>query len=179
MSETREVGVVVRRSRVDNPWIDHIWTPASVLEEAPQTPPWTRVGGGQGEDLFYAGAATIELYPSETGNYRDNLIDGDPQLWVGLKQADGGAEIELVAVTADPTEGESLFESGLIVGKAAMPQEIAAWVAAYVDANHVERVFQKRQRDKSGPDPRKNPGARANSPRGGDRNDGGASGGEP
>ena len=168
MSQMREVGVVVRKSKVENnPWIDHVWSPAAVLEDAPQAPPWTRLGGATGEELFYAGSAFIELHPSETGNYRDNLIDGEPQLWIGLRQAEGGEEMELVAVTADPTEGESLFESGLpIVGKAAMPASIAAWVAAFVDEFHVERVFQKRQRDKSGPDPRKNPGASSGAARG-------------
>lgn len=160
LSEMREIGVVVRRTKVDNPWIDHIWAPAAALEEAPQTPPWTRISGDDGQDVYYAGAAFVELHPSETGNYRDNLLDGEPQLWVGLKQVEGGGEVELVAVTADPTEGESLFESGLIVGKTPMPPAIASWVAAFVDTHHVERVFHKRQRDKAGPDPRKNPGAR-------------------
>ncbi len=160
MSETREVGVIVRRSKVDNPWIDHIWAPSAVLDEAPQTQPWTRLVSSDGDELFYAGPTHIALYPSETGNYRDNLMDGAPQLWVGLKEAEGGNEVELVAVTADPTEGESLFESGLIVAKTPMPPGVASWVAAYVDEHHVERVFHKRQRDKSGPDPRKNPGGR-------------------
>lgn len=160
MSLSREVGVLVRRTKVDNPWIDHVWAPAAVLEEAPQTTPWTKLSSSESEEIFYAGSAFLDLYPSETGNYRDNLIDGDPQVWVGLKEGDGGHGVELVAVTADPTEGESLFETGLIVGKAPMPPQIAAWVAAYVDEHHVERVFQKRERDKSGPDPRKTPGAR-------------------
>jgi hypothetical protein len=160
MSHSREVGVLVRRTKVDNPWIDHVWAPAAVLEEAPQTAAWTMLSSSESEEIFYAGSAFLDLFPSETGNYRDNLIDGDPQVWVGLREGDGGHGVELVAVTADPTEGESLFETGLIVGKAPMPAEIAAWVAAYVDEHHVERVFQKRQRDKSGPDPRKTPGAR-------------------
>lgn len=160
MSEMREIGVLARRSKVDNPWIDHVWAPAAALEEAPQTPPGTRLSGDDREDVYYAGAAFVELHASETGNYRDNLIDGAPQLWVGLREIEGGAGVELVAVTADPTEGESLFESGLIVGKTPMPPAIASWVAAFVDAHHVERVFHKRQRDKSGADPRKNPGAR-------------------
>ena len=165
MSETHEVGVVIRRSKVDNPWIDHVWTPLAVLPEAPATAAWTRLESGPEGDTYYAGAATIELFPSETGNYRDNLIDGAPFLWVALREASGGSELELAAVTADPTEGESLFESGLpVVAKAAMPPEVAAWVAAYVDAYHVERVFLKRQRDKSGPDPRKIPGARRGPP---------------
>ncbi len=170
MSVSREVGVIVRRTKVDNPWIDHVWAPAAVLEEAPKTAAWTMLSSTASEQLFYAGAAFIDLYASETGNYRDNLIDGDPQIWVGLREGDWGHGVELVAVTADPTEGESLFESGLIVGKAPMPPDVAAWVAAYVDEHHVERVFQKRERDKSGPDPRKTPGAKrggAGSPGGG------------
>lgn len=161
MSAVREVGVVVRRAAVDNPWVDHLWTPAAILSEAPQVAPWTRLSANAGEDLFYVGPGVLELHVAETGNYRDNLMDGDPQIWVALKEAEGGAELELVAVTADPTEGESLFECGLpVVGKAPMPPDVAAWVAAFVDEHHVERVFLKRQRDKSGPDPRKNPGAR-------------------
>jgi hypothetical protein len=30
-----------------------------------------------------------------------------------------------------------------------MPAELASWIAAFVDAFHVEQVFQKRQRDRS------------------------------
>jgi hypothetical protein len=159
MSAVREVGVVVRRAKVDSPWIDHVWSPEAVLAEAPATLPGALLSREDDTELFYAGAATIELHKSETGNYRDNLIDGAPFLWVALREtAEGG--VELAAVTPDPTEGESLFESGLLVGKAAMPAEIASWIAAYVDEFHVERVFLKRERDKSGPDPRKAPGAR-------------------
>ncbi len=158
MSAHREVGVIVRRSKVDNPWIDHVWTPVNVLSEAPQAAPWTRLSTVEGGELFYAGAATIALYPSETGHYRDNLTDGEPFLWVALREGLSGPELELAAVTADPTEGESLFESGLVVGKTPMPPDLAAWVAAFVDEHHVERAFLKRKRDKSGPDPRKIPG---------------------
>jgi hypothetical protein len=31
-----------------------------------------------------------------------------------------------------------------------MPPEIAAWIAAFVDQFHVERVFHKRKRDRAG-----------------------------
>ena len=166
MNAVREVGVVVRRAKVDNPWIDHVWSPEAVLVEAPATLPGALLSREDEAELFYAGAATIELYKSETGNYRDNLIDGAPFLWVALRKTPEGG-VELAAVTPDPTEGESLFESGLLVGKAAMPAEIASWIAAYVDEFHVERVFLKRERDKSGPDPRKTPGARKGRPSGG------------
>ena len=32
---TREVGVVLRRRSIDNPWIDHTWSPTAILDEVP------------------------------------------------------------------------------------------------------------------------------------------------
>ena len=160
-SAARQVGVVLRRSKVDHAWIDHVWSPEAILPDVPAAAPGTKLGQKDGAELFYAGAGTLELYSSETSTYRDNLIDGTPQIWVALrKQAESG-DMELVQVTADPTEGETLLEAGCdIVANVPMPADIAAWVAAFVEEFHVERVFLKRKRDKSGPDPRKNPGAR-------------------
>ena len=44
-----------------------------------------------------------------------------------------------------------MFESGCdVIGTVAMPPEIAAWIAAFVDQFHVERVFHKRKRDRAG-----------------------------
>ena len=38
---SREVGVVLRRRTIDNPWIDHMWSPVTILETVPATAPWT------------------------------------------------------------------------------------------------------------------------------------------
>ena len=38
---SRQVGVVLRRRSIDNPWIDHVWSPAMILDEVPATAPWT------------------------------------------------------------------------------------------------------------------------------------------
>jgi len=148
MSETsREVGVVLRRRAIDNPWIDHIWSPVTILEEVPSTAPWTVLSRDGDATLYYAGGATIELFSSETANYRDNLIDGAPLIWVALRRQDGGSELELTKVTADPTEGEAMFESGTdVIGTVPMPPDIASWIAAFVDEFHVEHVFEKRKR---------------------------------
>ena len=153
---SREVGVVVRRRTVDNPWIDHMWSPVQLLDEVPATPEWSVLSSEQGTTLYYAGSAIIDLFSTETANYRDNLIDGEPRVWIALRQQDGGAELELIKVTADPTEGEALFESGSdVIGTVPMPPEIAAWVAAFVDQYHVEREFQKRKRDRANVDRRR------------------------
>jgi len=153
-----EVGVVVRRRSIDNPWIDQLWSPAMILDEVPSTAPWTVLSTEADTTTYYAGAATIDLFSAETANYRDNLADGAPRIWVALRRRDGGAEFELTKVTADPTEGEAMFESGCdVIGTVPMPADIASWIAAFVDQFHVERAFHKRQRDRGGGDRRQAP----------------------
>lgn len=151
MTETsREVGVVLRRRAIDNPWIDHMWSPVTVLEDVPSTAPWTVLSQEADTTLYYAGRATIDLFSTDTANYRDNLADGAPRIWVALRRQDGGSELELTKVTADPTEGEAMFESGTdVIGTVPMPQDIASWIAAFVDEFHVEQVFHKRKRDRA------------------------------
>jgi len=91
---SREVGVVVRRRSIDNPWIDHMWSPVMVLEDVPETAPWTVLSNEADAAIYYAGAASIDLFSSETANYRDNLADGEPRIWVALRRQDGGNERE-------------------------------------------------------------------------------------
>ena len=150
---SREVGVVLRRRSIDNPWIDHLWSPVMVLDEVPATAQWTVLSTEADATIYYAGSASIDLFSSDTANYRDNLADGAPLIWIALRRQDGGPELELTKVTADPTEGEAMFESGCdVIGTVPMPPDIASWIAAFVDQFHVERVFHKRKRDRAGGD---------------------------
>jgi hypothetical protein len=156
---SREVGVVVRRRSIDNPWIDHMWSPVTVLEDVPETAPWTVLSSEADATIYYAGAASIDLFSSDTAKSRDNLADGEPRIWVALRRQDGGPELELTKITADPTEGEAMFESGCdVIGTVPMPAEIASWIAVFVDQFHVERVFHKRKRDRGGRDRQRMPG---------------------
>jgi hypothetical protein len=98
--------------------------------------------------MFYAGAAEIELYRSETTYYRDNLATGAPLLWVVLAPSEADP-YRLVTVTADPAEGEGLTEGGAnLVEAVPMPDSIAEIVAGFVAEHHVERQFFKRKRDR-------------------------------
>jgi hypothetical protein len=160
MSEaSREVGVVLRRRTIDNPWIDHMWSPVMVLDQVPATAQWTVLSTEADATIYYAGSASIDLFSSDTAAYRDNLADGEPLIWIALRRPNGGCELELTKVTADPTEGEAMFESGCdVIGTVPMPPEIASWIAAFVDQFHVERAFHKRKRDSAGGDRHRAPG---------------------
>lgn len=158
---SREVGVVLRRRVIDNPWIDHIWSPVTILEQVPETAPWTVLSQETDATLYYAGHATIDLFSTDTASYRDNLADGAPLIWVALRRQDGGSELELTKVTADPTEGEAIFESGTdVIGTVPMPPDIASWIAEFVDEFHVEQVFHKRKRDRANVDRKPGSGPR-------------------
>lgn len=146
------VGVIVARRKLKSPWADHQWLPVGALPDVPETAPWTRLGGGPEEETFYAGAHEVGLHISETGHYRDNLVSGRPALWVALRQV-GGDAYEIATVTADPYEGEALAEGiGEIVEAVPMPEPVQAVVAAFVEAFHIERSFEKRKRDRADPE---------------------------
>jgi hypothetical protein len=65
-----------------------------------------------------------------------------------LRPSDRQPPYEVVAVTADPAEGEAFTEAGNdLVDTVPMPAEIREAVEAFVAEHHVERPFFKRRRD--------------------------------
>lgn len=156
------VGVVVARRKAASQWIDFTWTPVAVLDGVPETEPWQVLREDGDTTTFYAGSAEIELYRSETPYYRENLATGAPSLWVVMTNAEGDPP-QLVAVTADPAEGESFTESAANqVEQLPMPPHIESIVAPFVAEHHVERDFVKRKRDRAQPEAlaRRNPDER-------------------
>lgn len=152
--QTIAVGVVVERTKGVTPWTEFVWRPVGALAGAPDTAPWTTLSDDGERTTFFAGTAEIELYRTETGNYRDNLMTGEPLLWVMLRPADTGRTYQLAAITADPAEGEALASLGNadIVDTVPMPPAIEEAIAAFVAEHHVERTFVKRKRDRSDPE---------------------------
>jgi hypothetical protein len=147
------VGVLVERRKASSPWIDHVWTPSAVLTGLPEAAAWTQVSETADVTTFYAGSAEIALYRTETGNYRDNLASGEPKLWIVLRPTGVEPAYDLIAVTADPAEGEAFTEAGNdLVEMVAMPEPIQGAVAAFVTAHHVERPVFKRRRDRADPE---------------------------
>ncbi len=147
------VGVVVERRKATSQWIDFVWQPVAVLPGLPDAAPWTILASDADRTTFYAGPAQIALYRTETGQYRENLSSGSPSLWVALRPTGAEPAYDIVAVTADPAEGESFTQAGDdLVEALAMPPTVRDMVAAFVAEHHVERPFVKRKRDRADPD---------------------------
>ena len=141
------VGVVVERRKAKSMWVDFLWRPVSVLVGVPSAAPWTPLDTEAETTLFFAGEAVIELHRTETTNYRDNLASGAPALWVALRPVASERPYEILAVTADPAEGEALTDAGSnLVEAVPMPPEVREAVVRFIAEHHVERPFVKRQR---------------------------------
>ena len=147
------VGIVVERRKADSPWTDFIWRAVAVLPDEPETKSWTVLREEHGVTLFYAGSATVDLYPSETARYRDNLASGSPGIWIVLSPAEGAWPYSVTAATADPAEGEAFTEAGgNLVEAVAMPEMLREAIERFVAEHHVEREFFKRARRQADPE---------------------------
>lgn len=151
--ETAEIGVIVERRALKNPWVDHAWVPVAVLVGAPTAAPWTVLEQSAGVIRYYAGTIEMEFFGTDTTMYRENLRSLQPSLWVVLRHTDAPPGVVLHLVTADPADAESLTETSTdIIEALPMPAEIRQQLAAFVEAHHVERPFIKRKRDRADPD---------------------------
>jgi Protein of unknown function (DUF3305) len=141
------VGVVVERRKARSPWVDFLWRPVSVFVGSASAAPWTPLDEAAEATLFFAGEATIELHRTETTSYRDNLASGAPAVWVALHPIVAEQPYEILAVTADPAEGEAFTDAGSnIVEAVPMPADVIEAVSRFIDEHHVERPFVKRRR---------------------------------
>jgi hypothetical protein len=148
------VGVVIERSKGTSRWAEFQWSTASVLTGVPDTPAWTQLTDDGERATFYAGSAEIELHRTETGNYRNNMMTGEPMLWVVLENTGIEPPWRLAIVTADPAEAEAIAGLGNdeIVDTVPMPPASEDAVAAFVAENHVYRAFVKSKRDRANPE---------------------------
>ena len=147
------VGIVVERRKAESAWIDFVWRGVAVLPDQPEMAPWTSLREQEETTLFYAGAAAIDLYRSETERYRENLASGAPSLWIVLSPCEGAWPYSVAAVTADPAEGEAFTEAGTnLVEAVAMPEVLREAIESFVAEHHVEREFGKRKRGRADPE---------------------------
>jgi hypothetical protein len=146
------VGVVAERRKAKSRWADFLWRPVSVFAGIASAAPWTPLDTEAETTLFFAGGAVIELHRTETTNYRDNLASAAPALWVVMRPTASDPPYELLAVTADPAEGEAFTDAGSnLVEAVPMPPDIVEIVGRFIARHHVERPFVKRQRDQQTP----------------------------
>ncbi len=135
------VGVVAWSHPPANVWASRVLRPVAVLADWPPLAPGTLMREDGGVRTVWLGDHALTLHHGETRHYRDNLSAARPSVWVAL---DGE---RVLAVTVDPYEGEGLAgDTERVVEAVEMPAPVAAQVAAFVAAHHVDEAFVKRKR---------------------------------
>ncbi len=91
----------------------------------------------------------------ETEAYKVNLSNDPPQVHILLRsdeEDDAPHEIKLFLVTASPYEAQDYLdtEDNMLLS-VAMPDDVIAWVQAFIDKHHVDEPFYKRKRERYDP----------------------------
>lgn len=149
-TDSMPVGVVMERRAIDSPWADHVWRAVAVIPGAPPVEgEWRRMLEGNGWAQYHAATLPLAIYSSETDGYRANLNSGAPKVYVVLRPNPdpAGPELQVFHLTLCPYEASRYAGMGDdVVEEVPMPDEMAAWLADFVEKHHVEVPFIKRQR---------------------------------
>ncbi len=142
------LGIVVERRPSRHPWGSPVWQPvAAYLAPAGGIAPWTVLAEGPGFTRYHAGSRTLSLHRKDTPAYREGLMQARPVLYVTLRQSEGAWPWQPHLVTASPFEAQDYGDTDdTLIEKVAMPEPVAAFVQAFVEAHHVEEPFHKRKR---------------------------------
>jgi hypothetical protein len=148
---TVQIGVILAREPLDNPWEDHRWRAVDVVVDAPLlSGDWTEHGRVADTVLYHAATLPLVLHRKETPAYRINLDSGEPAVWIVLRKdpsATGPRPVEVHAVSASPHDVQAYGESELeSIQSVPMPQPLIALVAYFLDQHHIDEPFVKRQR---------------------------------
>jgi len=151
-SELIELGVVIERRKIDNPWQEYSWLPVAVFTGAEPVTQWREISRNDTVVQFHAATLQVEIFRSDTEAYQENLGSEPPSVYVVLSEDDDGDNDKpyfVQAVTLSPYEAQDVLDSGEeIVERVVMPEPVLLWLQAFVDEHHVEKPFKKRKRDK-------------------------------
>ncbi len=151
---TIPIGVVVAREQIDHAWQEVRWRPVTVFMDAPpQTGPWRELLRGESYVHYHAATLLLELHRTETMSYQINLANGEPSVYVVMRdteeQDESAPPVEPYLVTISPFEaqahGESAFE---FVERVTMPDQLIEIIESFINEHHVETPFKKRKRER-------------------------------
>ncbi len=143
------VGVVVRKTPGVTRWARWNWRAVAVLPGAGPAD-WQELRR-EGEAVeYHAVTLPLTLWADETEAYLVNLSDGQPSLYLVLRdELKGETPLNAVLITASPFEGQDYADTGEeIVEKIPMTEGLIAWLRDFTLQRHRDEVFVKRKRDK-------------------------------
>lgn len=135
---TLSVGIVVSRETVDHPWDEIHWRPVGVLLDAPTKAMWREVARGRDFVHYHAATLPLTLDPRCVMNYRVNLANGVPSLYVVVRRRPGaGADVpvDITRISVSPFEIDAQgLDASEHVERVPMPLALVDAVQKFIDA---------------------------------------------
>ncbi|MGF1651603.1 MAG: DUF3305 domain-containing protein [Hyphomicrobiaceae bacterium] len=148
-----QLGIVVARQKLDHPWESERWRPHSVFLDPPETRGWRELVRGRDFVQYHAANVAVELHRKETAGYQVNLSNGEPSVYVILRETvapNARFPVSVHTATLSPFEAQAHgYGSDEIVEGVAMPERLRALVEDFIAEHHREERFIKRRRDRS------------------------------
>lgn len=148
------LGIVVARERVVHPIADVRWRAVDVMLDPPARADWRELRRGQGFEHYHAATLPLVLSATSLTDYRVNLANGEPCVYVVLQQRPGASPdtpLDVRAVSASPFDSE-LFSgaSNAAVERVAMPKRLVAIVERFIaECSNCANVNVRAPRDES------------------------------
>ena len=118
--------------------------------DAPLKANWRKLHSGPGIDQYHAATLPLVLHRKETMSYRVNLANGEPSIYVVLREDPESGDsmpVTVHTVTASPFEAQAHSNLAFdTVDRVPMPDRLVELVQAFIDDHHVDEKFAKRQR---------------------------------
>jgi Protein of unknown function (DUF3305) len=146
--EAVPLGVVFERRRIGHPWQEWDWKPIALIPGTAPIDEPRLLRQGDNWAWFHLATLTLEFFAGETGDYRINLSQRQPQvyvLWRSDEAADDWPDPFLVTVCHSETQ-DYLDGGDVMAGGLPMPGAVRALLEVYVHAYHVDIPFKKRRR---------------------------------
>lgn len=132
------LGVVVARTNVQDGWSMDRWRAVSVLLDPPQFDGWREMPSKPGLTQCHAGNLLLRIDRCRSVEYRINLTNGEPSVYVVLRDATprgAAVPVEVRLVSASPFEVQPYRDSGIeMVDRVAMPPRLVNLVRSMLDA---------------------------------------------
>jgi len=142
------LGVVFERRRIDHPWQEWRWTPIAVIPGAAAVAEPRLLREDKDWAWYHVVTLELELFPGETYDYRLNLSQKQPLVYV-LWRSEPGAPDDVpdaFHVTVCHSETQDYLDGGDVKAEGVpMPDAIRFLLDDYVRAYHVDVPFKKRQ----------------------------------
>lgn len=149
-ADSMPLGIIIERREVDHAWQDHEWRVVGVIPGAAPLAEPLPLDEVAGRQRYQAATLELELYPGETEGYRANL-SSQAVVFVVLRDQDDeapGDGLSPFLATVCPYEAQDYMDSGEEqVDTVALPPDMKAWLADFVNTHHVDQPFKKRKRD--------------------------------